>query len=66
VDFLIIAVCIFLAIREISKIHDKFAKKTEQEAPKVKECPFCKSSIHIDASRCPNCTSELNIEAPTT
>jgi len=64
VDFLIIAACIFLAIREIGKIHDKFAKKTEQEAPKVKDCPFCKSSIHIDASRCPNCTSELNIEAP--
>ena len=66
VDFLIIAVCIFLAIREISKIHDKFAKKTEQEAPKVKDCPFCKSSIHIDASRCPNCTSELSTDEAKT
>jgi len=62
IDFFIIAVCIFLAIREINKIHDKFAKKKEQEAPKVKDCPFCKSSVHIEASRCPNCTSE--IEAP--
>lgn len=57
VDFFIVAVCIFLAIRQMSKIQKKFAKKKEIP-PTVKECPFCKTSIHIDASRCPNCTSE--------
>jgi len=62
VDFLIIAASIFIMIRQINKIHDKFAKKKEQEAPKVKDCPFCKSSIHIEATKCPNCTSEIKTE----
>jgi len=62
VDFLIIAASIFIAIRQINKIHDRFAKKKEAEAPKVKDCPFCKTSIHIDASKCPNCTSDIEIK----
>ena len=31
----------------------------EEEAPKTKKCPFCKSDIHMEAVRCPHCTSEL-------
>ena len=58
VDFLIVAAAIFIAIRQMSTIHDKFAKKKDPAPPTVKECPFCKTSIHIDASRCPNCTSQ--------
>ena len=36
-------------------------KKKEEEggAPTTKVCPYCKSEIHIDATRCPHCTSEL-------
>ncbi len=29
------------------------------EAPTTKECPFCKTEIHIDAVKCPNCTADL-------
>ena len=25
----------------------------------MKECPFCKSEIDIEATRCPHCTSEI-------
>jgi len=60
IDFLVIAMCIFMAIRQINKIQNKFTKKKEQEPPAVKDCPFCKTSVHKDASRCPNCTSQLN------
>ena len=60
VDFLIISICIFIAISQINKIQKKFAKKPEPAAPTVKDCPFCKTSIHKDASRCPNCTSQLD------
>lgn len=57
-DFLIIALVIFTIIRQISKVTSKF-KKEEVAAPTEKECPFCKSTISIDATRCPYCTSEL-------
>ena len=35
-------------------------KKEEAVEPTTKICPFCKSEVHIDASRCPNCTSQLD------
>ena len=34
------------------------AEVVEAEAT-TKECPFCCSTIAINAKRCPNCTSEL-------
>ena len=62
VDFFIIAIFIFIAMSQINKIREKFTPKKEEEPPKIKECPFCRTSIHIDASRCPNCTSHLEEE----
>ncbi len=58
-DFLIIAFVIFLMIKQIAKVTDKFKKEEETPAPTEKECPFCKSKIDINATRCPHCTSEL-------
>lgn len=58
-DFLIIALVIFIMIKQISKITDKFKKEEEEAEPTEKVCPFCKSTIAIDATRCPHCTSEL-------
>ena len=58
-DFLIIALVIFIMIKQISKVTDKFKKEEEEAAPTEKVCPFCKSTISIDATRCPHCTSEL-------
>ncbi len=55
IDFLIIALVIFIVIRQINKLKPKPAS-----APvTTKGCPYCYTSIHIDATRCPNCTSEL-------
>lgn len=59
VNFLIIAFSIFIVIRQLNK----FRKKTPAPQPvTTKACPFCKSSIHIDAVRCPSCTSVLEEE----
>lgn len=58
-DFLIIAFVIFVMIKQISKITDKFKKEEEAPAQTEKVCPFCKSKIDINATRCPHCTSEL-------
>ncbi len=56
IDFLIIAFSIFIVVRQINRL----TRKKEELAPKkTKECKFCRSEIHIEATRCPNCTSEL-------
>lgn len=56
IDFIIIAFVIFIFVKQIERLR----KKPVEVAPNTKECPFCKSSIHIEAVRCPNCTSELS------
>jgi len=56
-DFLIIAVCIFLFLRVINNLFKKKeAAKAEIPAP---TCPHCKMEIKEGADRCPYCTSEL-------
>lgn len=59
INFLITAFVIFLLIKLINGITSKFSKKEEPAAPITKTCPYCKSSIAIEATRCPHCTSML-------
>lgn len=54
IKFLIIAFVLFMIVRAMNKF-----KKEEPVKETTKVCPFCKSSIDIEATRCPNCTSEL-------
>jgi len=56
IDFLIIALVIFLVVRFANKL--QFAKPAPAPAT-TKECPYCFSTISMKATRCPNCTSEL-------
>lgn len=59
INFLIIAFVIFMMVKAVNKARS-LTKKPEVEAgPTTKECPYCKSTIDINATRCPNCTSEL-------
>ena len=57
INFLLIALVIFLIIKAINKVSRK--KKEEAAAPTTKECPYCKEQIAIEATRCPHCTSKL-------
>lgn len=61
INFLITAFVIFLLIKGINTVNDFLSKKEEEKpaAPTTKECPYCKSTIAITATRCPNCTSHL-------
>ncbi|MDD6062329.1 MAG: large conductance mechanosensitive channel protein MscL [Oscillospiraceae bacterium] len=61
INFLIMALVIFLLVKGINKVHSigKKEKPAEEPAPTTKECPFCKSEIAIEATRCPHCTSEI-------
>ncbi len=57
INFLIMALIIFIIIKQINNISKRFSKKKEE--PTTKTCPYCKSKIAIEAIRCPHCTSEL-------
>jgi large conductance mechanosensitive channel len=57
-DFLIIAVCIFLGVKAINQLQRRMAPPPTAD-PATKECPFCLSQIPVKATRCPHCTSEL-------
>ena len=57
-DFLVIALIIFLIVKTANKMKKTSAPAAPAE-PTTKECPYCFSIIAIKATRCPNCTSEL-------
>ncbi len=58
INFLIIALVIFLIVKAVNKASN-LRKKEEEAEPTTKVCPFCCSEIDIKATRCPHCTSEL-------
>ena len=58
INFLLMALVVFIMVKVLNGIADK-AKKKEEEAPATKICPRCQSEINIKATRCPHCTSEL-------
>jgi large conductance mechanosensitive channel len=56
-DFLIVALVMFLLIKQINRLKNSDAPPP----PNTKDCPFCVSVIPLKATRCPNCTSELKV-----
>jgi len=60
ISFLIIALAVFLVIRQINKLKRK--AEAPAAAPTTKECPYCYSAVAIKATRCPFCTSTLKAE----
>ena len=57
INFLIMALIVFIIVRTLNNAGKKFKKDTP--AKTTKKCPYCKSEIAIDATRCPHCTSVL-------
>ena len=58
IGFLIVALAVFLIVKQVNRIKSAVDKPGVAEAV-TKECQFCASTISIKASRCPNCTSDL-------
>jgi len=59
IDFVLIALCIFLFVKMVNKIRARF-EKPAAPAKKPRLCPYCKMEIADDATRCPHCTSVLD------
>ena len=58
IDFLIVAFCIFMAIKAMNTLQRKEAA-APTPAPSTKLCEYCVSEIPIKATRCPHCTSAV-------
>ncbi|MCL4558991.1 MAG: large conductance mechanosensitive channel protein MscL [Chloroflexi bacterium] len=61
ISFLIVALVLFLIIRQINRMK----RQPPAPEPNTKECPYCFTTIPLQASRCPACTSEL-VAQPST
>jgi large conductance mechanosensitive channel len=55
--FLIIALAVFLLVKQVSKLTSRFDKPV---AVTTRECPYCYSNIPLKATRCLACTSQVN------
>ena len=55
INFLLIALVIFILVKTINKI----TPKKEAAPATTKQCPFCKEKIALEATRCPHCTSVI-------
>ncbi len=53
VNFVIVAFCIFLVVRQVNRL------SPPPPPPQTRECPLCHTMISKKAQRCPNCTSEI-------
>ncbi len=53
-DFLIVAVCIFLVIKQLNRL-----RQPPPAEPPTKTCPQCLSTIPLKAVRCAYCTSPV-------
>ncbi|MCQ2543261.1 MAG: large conductance mechanosensitive channel protein MscL [Lachnospiraceae bacterium] len=61
INFLIMALIVFILVKIITSVTNVFKKKEEEAPaePTTKICPFCKSEVNIEATKCPHCTSDL-------
>ncbi|MDO5561839.1 MAG: large conductance mechanosensitive channel protein MscL [bacterium] len=58
INFVIMALVIFLLMKLMKKIRG-FKRQSTEEAPAVKECPYCLNTVKAGASKCQWCGSKL-------
>ena len=56
INFLIVAFCVFLVVKQINRFA---AKPAPVPVPTTKDCPQCAMPIPLAAKRCGHCTSQL-------
>ena len=60
ISFVVVATAVFFVIKAINTLKTNVCKeeKAEEDAT-TKDCPYCCSTIPINAKKCPHCTSDL-------
>ena len=58
-SFLIVALAVFILVKQVNRLKSSFEAPAPAPAPPTKECPYCVESIPVRATRCPRCTSPL-------
>lgn len=61
IDFLIMAICVFLLVKGMNRV-TALLNASKPAEPKTKECPHCCSTIPVKATRCGHCTSQLEVK----
>lgn len=63
VAFLIVAFSVFMLVKMLKMLErvDILKKQEKQADPVAKKCPYCMSTIDLQATRCPYCTSEIKM-----
>lgn len=63
INFLIMALIIFLMVKGINKLMTIGKKKEEEEEEATtKLCPHCCEEVNINATKCPHCTGDIPAE----
>jgi large conductance mechanosensitive channel len=60
-DFVIVAFCVFLIVRQINRLRGP--APAPAPAPVTKDCPNCLMAIPLKATKCGHCTSNLPASA---
>lgn len=58
-DFLVVALVLFLIVSRIIKAAEGRFGKSDAAPPAIKECPACCETVPAKATRCKFCTTEL-------
>lgn len=56
IDFLIVAFVLFLVVKQINAARKH---RVHEVAPTERACPFCVTTVPLQATRCKACTAEL-------
>ena len=56
INFLIIAFCVFLFVKAMTKL---MPKKEAAPAKPARLCPYCKQLVHDEAVKCQHCASDI-------
>lgn len=66
IQFLIIALVVFLVVKALNKARTLTARGKQAEEMDAPCCPLCLEEVNEGATRCPHCTAELPSPAAPT
>jgi large conductance mechanosensitive channel len=59
INFLIVALIVFLLVRSMNRLTDKAKAHDKEEAAAAPVCPHCLEEVKAGATRCPHCGGEI-------